>query len=175
MNLRYRIDEDGQIFLEKEIKSVIPFSDKQVNVFWEKIPVVSEEGIFSSENLPIGQSPSMFFFSSLGPRRGEDIPTLLIDVKSALAIKSFSEINDNVTRIDFKDNYFLININILMFLKIVTDMLSKFMIIEIDQHGNISRGKYAKGKTKTKVSKKDSEKTNSKKGEQNVTRVRNSK
>lgn len=134
MSLRYFLDENGNIFLEQQIKSKNPVTNEyQMN--WEKIPVISNTG--NASDFIEKNKTSFFFFESMGKRMGSNKETLLVEIYSCLSVKSLVEIEDK-TRIDFiGKNHFMLAMNIQSSIKLLTDMMTRFMIVNIDQYGNI--------------------------------------
>ena len=135
MNLRYFLDENGNLFLEQQVKIIDPLDSSKIKTVWEKIPIVSSGGNVSE--FVEKSKTSFFIFESTGKRMWSDKETLRVEVYSCLSVKSCVEI-EGKTRVDFIGrNHFVLDMDIASFIKLLTDMMTRFMIVTIDHYGQI--------------------------------------
>lgn len=138
MNLRYNINERGEIHLEQLLQFKASNGDK-INSKWERVPIT---GASSNETwgLPLGMNCGVFFFESNIKKyygHHEAVEKSHYDIVSALSINSITEHEDNKTRINVGKNFFIVNISILEFIPILNKMLSNHQIINVDLAGDI--------------------------------------
>lgn len=137
MNLRYNINQHGEIHLEQLLQTMALNGDQIISK-WERVPITGSSSN-ESWNLPMGVNCGYFFFENMVHKYyvDEEKKTKRVDIVSALSINSVSEYEDNKTRINVDKNFYIVNLPLLEFLPILTRMLSKHEIINVDLNGEI--------------------------------------
>jgi hypothetical protein len=136
MYVRFNIDKNGRINLQ-QLLTLDKLDGKNAQPAWENVPITGM-GTTEALSLPIGISCGVFMIDELIQKSGKSINK--VNVVSALNISSIAETEDGYTRINTHDKkeYFIVKIPQLDFLKLMTTMLSKFMIISINSDGHIT-------------------------------------
>jgi len=176
MDLRYYVNSDGEIHLQKLISYLVPSGENLIKK-WEHVPITCGE---SSEavSIPLINNIGIFLFEENVQSLKSFNPSVEIDNKlqihiiSALQIKKISEESENKTLIHTQNKNFHIKTDIISVINLLTEALSKFIIVKIDSNYNIKEIIHGdKNKTKSKIKRKSREvspeKRNKNKGKEN--------
>lgn len=136
MYVRLNLDKSGRIYLQ-QLLTLDSLDGKNPQPTWENVPMTGS-GTTQSLDSPIGMNCGVFMIKERINRASQTfISTHLV---SALSISNIVGLEDGKTRINVQGQreHFIVNVDQINVIKLLTTMLSKFMIINIDVDGNIT-------------------------------------
>lgn len=130
MYVRFNVDKHGLVHLQQLISLVEP-TDDVVKPSWEDVPLVGG-GSSQSPSGPILVTCGLFFIKEYKT----------VSIVSALSVEKIIEVNESRVRIDTneKKKFFFLDISQYDFLKLMTKMLNKFMIVNVEESQIIEKG-----------------------------------
>lgn len=145
MKIRLNVNEHGHTHLQQLLQVMSPDGDKLIEE-WEVVPTTGA-GLTASYSLPLNNSVGVFIFeeeieqwksySQEGMRF-----TKISHIINALAVIKVSESDSGRLLVHTAKNKFFIKSDIISFINILTEALSKFMIVTIDSSYNIKEISY---------------------------------
>ena len=173
MKIRLNVNEHGHTHLQQLLQVMSPDGDKLIEE-WEVVPTTGA-GLTASYSLPLNNSVGVFIFAEeieqWKPYSQEDPQFIkLSHIINALAVIKVSESDSGRLLVHTAKNKFFIKSDIISFINILTEALSKFMIVTIDSSYNIKEISYG---NKNEDSSKKGEETSSQENSNKKQRTKN--
>lgn len=136
MYVRFNVDKNGRINLQ-QLLNLDKLDGKSPLPTWENVPITGL-GTTEALTLPLGMTCGIFMIEENISRSDKNFKST--HVVSALSISNIIGIEEGKTRINVhgQKEYFIVNVDQIDFIKLLTTMLSKFMIVSINSDGHIT-------------------------------------